>query len=137
MQMNLLLLFLVCLVPVFQKASSPVKQTQTLVEVWCGGDDNLTQGVCRALDREVASTPEFIVSIGEKPGTLIVRIPTNVNWKENGQGTTVFYTVEFKSTSGKKLATKKGACSENDLKTCATQIVRQAKIVARKLRKDD
>jgi|ERR1043165_697316 hypothetical protein len=137
MQMNLLMLVLICLVPVFQKESSPVKQTPTLVEVWCGGDDNLTQGVCRALDREVASTPEFISSYGEKPGTLIVRIPTNVNWKENREGTTVFYIVEFKSTTGKKLATKKGSCSENDLKTCATQIVRQAKIAARKLSKDD
>lgn len=48
---------------------------QTLVEVWCGGDDNLTQGVCRALDREFASSPDFVVGSEEKPGTLIVRIP--------------------------------------------------------------
>ncbi len=131
MQLNLLLLILLCLVPVSQKAN-PVKN-QTLVEVWCGGDDNLTQGVCRALDTEIASAPDFIVSSGEKPGTLIVRIPTNVNWRDNGLGTTVFYTVEFKSINGKKLSVKKGRCSENDLKTCASQIVKQAKVAARKL----
>ena len=49
-----------------------VKQSQTLVEVWCGGDDNLTQGVCRAVDSEFASTPNFVVSSEERPGTLIV-----------------------------------------------------------------
>jgi hypothetical protein len=111
----------------------PVKESQTLVEVWCGGDDNLTQGVCRALDSEFASTPDFVGSSGERPGTLIVSIPTNVNWKERGKKTEVFYTVEFKSTNGKELGTKKGACWENDFRTCATQIVRQAKIAARKL----
>jgi len=122
---------LACLVCVFQ-TSRPVKQSQTLVEVWCGGDDNLTQGVCRALDTEVASSSDFVVSSGEKPGTLIIRIPTNVDWKERGKKTKVFYTVEFKSIGGKNLGKKKGACWENDFRTCATQIVRQAKLAARK-----
>jgi len=132
MQINILAVILVCVVPTFQ-TSGPVKQSQTLVEVWCGGDDNLTQGVCRALDSEIAATPDFIVSSGERPGTLIVSIPINVDWKEREKKTKVFYTVEFKSTNGKKLGRKKGACWENDFRTCATQIVRHAKIAARKL----
>ena len=41
MQLTLMALTLVCLVPVFQKTSSPVRQNQTVVELWCGGDDDL------------------------------------------------------------------------------------------------
>ena len=122
MQLNLLMLVLICLVPVSQKPASVAKQTRTLVEIWCGGDDNLTQGVCRAVDSELASTSNFVVSNGEKPGTLIITIPTNVDWKERGKRTRVLYTVEFSLTNGKKLGTKKGECWENELRICATQI---------------
>jgi hypothetical protein len=127
------MMILVCLLPVFQKTSTQVKQSRTLVEVWCGGDDNLTQGVCRALDSEFASTPDFVVSSGEKPGTLIVCIPTNVNWKDQGKKTRVFYTVEYKSINDKKLGAMKGECWENDFRVCASQIVMKAKKAARKL----
>jgi hypothetical protein len=63
----------------------------------------------------------------------IVTIPTNVDWKKRGTRTRVFYTVEFASSTDRKLGKKKGACWENELKTCASQIVKQAKIAARKL----
>ena len=115
-------MLLVCLVPVFQKTTTAVKQSPTLVEVWCGGDDNLTQGVCRAVDHEFASIP-----------TLIVTIPTNFDWEEREKRTRGFYTVEFTSTNDKKLGAKKGACWENDFRTCASQIVRHAKNAAHKL----
>jgi len=132
MQINAIALILVCLVSVFQ-TSSPLKPGQTLVEVWCGGDDNLTQGVCHAVYNECAASPDFVMSSDETPGTLIVRIPTNVDWKEERGRTRVFYKVEFKSTNGKKLGTKKGSCWETEPGTCAAQIMKQAKIVARKL----
>jgi hypothetical protein len=137
MQINLLVVILVCLFPPVQNTATPVKQSQTPVELWCGGDDNLTQGVCRALDSEFASTQDFVIrtgeSSGERPVTLIVTIPTNVDWKERSKRTRVFYTVEFKSSGDKKLGAKKGACWENDLKACASQIVKQARTAARKL----
>jgi hypothetical protein len=114
--MQIVLVVLVCLISVFQ-TSSPIKQSQTLVEVWCGGDDNLTQGVCRALDREFASSPDFVVSSDEKPGTLIVSIPANVDWKEKGKRTRVFYKVEFKSTNGRKLGTKKVRVGKTNLES--------------------
>jgi len=133
MQLSLLVL-LFCLIPVFQKTNSPLKQSQTPVQVWCGGDDNLTQGVCRTLYTEFASNPQFVVSEDEqRPGTLIVRIPTNVNWKDRGKKTRVFYTVEFKSSDDKKLDAMNGECWENEFKECASQIVRKAKRVTRKL----
>ena len=133
MQVNLLLVILVGLAPLFQETTTAVNRSQTPVELWCGGDDNLTQGVCRAVFREFATSPDFRVSNGEEPGSLIVTIPTNVDWKERGKRTRVFYIVEFTSTHEKKLGTRKGACWDNDFRACATQIVKHAKIAARKL----
>lgn len=133
MQINLLLVIFVCFVPVFQETSTPIKSNQTFVEVWCGGDDNLTRGVCRAVYNELLSSPDFDLNSEEKPGRLIVTIPTNVKWKQHENRTRIFYRVEFTSTKDKKLSTKKGDCWEDDLKTCAFQVVRQAKIAARKL----
>jgi hypothetical protein len=86
---------------------------------------------------EFASSPDFVLvdaeSNHEKQVALIVTIPTNVAWKKRGTQTRVFYTVEFESSTDRKLGKKKGACWENEFKTCASQIVKQAKIAARKL----
>ncbi len=132
MQLTLIAVTLVCLVPVFQKTSSPVKQNQTVVELWCGGDDDLTQRVCHAVGTEFESSPDFVFS-EEKPSALIITIPTNVDWKNRGQRTRVFYTVEFKTANEKLLARKKGECWEGDFKTCASQVLRHARSVAHKL----
>ena len=137
MQLNLFATVLVSLFLSVQNTVIGSKQSKTFVELWCGGDDNLTQGVCRALESEFASSRDWVVladeSGHEKQVKLIVTIPTNVDWKERGLRTRVFYTVEFKSSTDRKLGRKKGACWENEFRTCASQIVRQAKIVARKL----
>ena len=137
MQIELLAAVLVSLFLPIQNTAIGVKQSKTFVELWCGGDDNLTQGVCRALESEFVSSRDFAVlddeSNDERQVKLIVTIPTNVDWKEHGTRTRVFYTVEFKSSTDRKLGKKKGACWENELKTCATQIVKQAKVAARKL----
>jgi hypothetical protein len=131
MPLNLILLILVCVIPVFQK-NAPVKQSQTIVEVWCGGDDNLTQGLCRAVDSGFASSTEFIFS-SEAETELNVTILTNVDWKQRGNRTRVFYKVEFTTIKDKKLGTKKGECWEDEFKTCASQVIRHARSVVRKL----
>jgi len=56
--------------------------------------------------------------------------------KERGKKTRVFYTVEFTSTKGKELGKKKDECWDNDFRMCATQIMKQAKLAARKLTAD-
>lgn len=127
MHLTLIALTLVCLVPVFQKASSP-----TVVEVWCGGDDDLTRRVCHAVDSEFEASPDFVFD-QEKPSALIVTIAENVNWKQRGQRMRVFYTVEFTTANEKMLARKKGECWEGDFKTCASQVIRHARSAARKL----
>ena len=137
MQIVLLATVLVCPFFPVQNTAIEVKQSKTFVELWCGGDDNLSQGLCHALESEFASSPGFIVladeSSHDKHVKLIVTIPTNVDWQERGTRTRVLYTVEFKSSTDRKLGTKSGACWENELNTCASQIVRQAKIASRKL----
>jgi hypothetical protein len=137
MQIDLLATVLVCLFLPVQNTFIEVKQSKTFVELWCGGDDNLTQGVCRALESEFASSRDFVVladeSNNERQVKLIVTIPTNVDWRDRGTRTRVFYTVEFRSSTDRKLGKKTGACWENELKTCASQIVRHAKTATRKL----
>ena len=105
----------------------------TLVEVWSGGDDGLTQGLKVAIEDAFKSSPDFTLSSGKKPGALVVTIPTHVRWKQVGRRTKVFYTVEFASTDDHTLGASKGACWDDKLSKCATQIVKDAKTAARKI----
>jgi hypothetical protein len=135
MQINLLMsvMIIVSFLAIYQKEAAPPKPTQTTVEVWCGGDDGLTRGVCYALEDAFASTDDFVLSNGKRAGRLVVTIPTNVDWKESGKRIRVFYTVEFTSADDKKLRTRKGKCWNDDFARCANQIVKQARIEARKV----
>jgi hypothetical protein len=118
---------------IFQKEAAPISPTKIPVEVWCGGDDMLTRGVCYALEDAFASSADFALSDGHPPGILVVTIPTNVDWKEKGKRTRVFYTVEFTTADDKMLRTRKGKCWNDDFARCVNQIVKQARIEARKL----
>ena len=75
----------------------------------------------------------FALSSGGKAGTLVVTIPTNVDWRQVGKRTQVLYTVEFSSTEGRNLGVRKGSCWEDELEKCAAQIVQDAKKAARKM----
>lgn len=112
--------------------AAPAKAS--LVEVWVGGDDGLTQRLRDAVEHAFQSSPRFILSSGKKAGTLVVTIPTNVRWKQCGKRTQVFYTVEFASTDQQNLGTSKGSCWDDDFATCAAHIVGAAEIAARRIR---
>ena len=105
----------------------------TRVEVWRGGDDGLTQGLAGAIENAFRSSPDFTLSNGKKPGTLLVTIPTNVDWKKKFGRTKVRYTVKFTSVDDQNLGTSSGSCWENAFAKCAAQIVTDAKIAARKI----
>jgi hypothetical protein len=132
MQIIILLITLVGLAPVSEK--TPTNQNKPVVEVRCGGDDNLTQGVCRNVYNEFASNPDFVITDEDNKGALIVSIPTNVRWKERGKRIRVFYIAEFLLNDGKKLSKKKGECWEDDLKACASQVLKQARSAALKVK---
>jgi hypothetical protein len=58
--------------------AEPQRPHKTPVEVWSGGDDGLTQRLKASIEKEFESSPDFQMSEGKKPGTLIVTIPSNV-----------------------------------------------------------
>lgn len=109
------------------------KQRTTPVEVWCGGDDGLTQRLKDALEQKLNLSPKFRLSSGKKPGTLVVTIPSNVKWKDVGRRTRVLYEVDFSTYDGKTLGRINGSCWDDRLVTCAADITRDAADMARKI----
>jgi hypothetical protein len=105
----------------------------TLVEVWRGGDDALTQKLTEALESAFQSSPNFTLSSGKKPGTLVVTIPTHVGWKQIGRRTQVSYKVEFASADNQKIGAGKGSCWDDTLAKCVSKIVRDAEGAARRI----
>jgi len=104
------------------------------VEVWCVGDDGLTQKLRNALENRFEASPDFQLSSGKRPGTLVVTIPSNVPWKQVKGRTRVVYNVDFTSVDGLKLGRSNGECWGSDVGKCAEHIVADAKSAARKLR---
>ena len=118
-----------------QNKSPQSNRIRTPVELWCGGDDSLTQRVCSAAYNALGASPNFKrVDVEEqKPGTLVVTITENVGWKEIGTRTKVSYKVEFTSVDDKKLGAMKGSCWDDDIAVCGAQILKRATTTARKI----
>ena len=114
------------------KATS-AKPTPTPVEVWCVGDDGLTIKLRDALEDAFKSSSVFRLSSGKKPGTLVVTIPSNVAWNRAGKRTRVSYKAEFTLIDNSSLGGSAGSCWDDTLTKCATQIVRDAKVAARRV----
>lgn len=103
------------------------------IEVWRGGDDGLTLRLADALENAFKASPHFILSSGRKKGTLVVRIPTHVGWKQIGKRTRVLYNVEFASADDQNVGGSTGSCWEDALTQCAAEVVNKAGIAARVL----
>lgn len=104
------------------------------VEFWHVGDDVLSERLADQTESFFKRSPNFTLSSGRKPGTLIVTISRNVEWQKVGKRDRVHYTVEFSSTDGQKLGVRTGSCWDDNLATCAAQIVKDAKVAARKIK---
>jgi len=108
--------------------------TRMLVEVWHTGDDALTEKLNAALEEAFGKSPDFTPSYGQKPNTLIVAIPTNVDWKEVGKRTRVLSRIEFLwSKNNRILGTSTLACWDDMLARCVEKVVKDAKRAARKI----
>jgi hypothetical protein len=83
-------------------------------------------------------SPDFTPSYGQKPGTFVVLIPTNLRWGKIGTRKKVFYTVEFRfqTTDGRKISADRGSCWADELAKCAAHIVKDAKVAARQIHRD-
>jgi hypothetical protein len=95
------------------------------VEVWGGGDDELTARLRDALKDALRSSADFHLSSGTKPGTLVITLPSNVGSQPVGGRTQVLYTAKFAS-DGQNLGGSTGSCWDDALAKCAAQIVRDA-----------
>lgn len=100
--------------------------TPVPVEVWRGGDDGLTSSLADAVEKAFNSSSDFALSTGKKRGTIVVTIPTNVDWTKTFGRVKVIYRVTFDSADGKRLGARSGSCWESALQKCARQIVREA-----------
>jgi uncharacterized protein (DUF1697 family) len=103
------------------------------VEFWHTGDDGLSQKLAYQVERAFERSTDFTLRDERRPETLVVRIPTNVDWNKVGKRTQVLYTVEFSSADNQTIGVRKGSCWEDQLAKCTAQILRDAKIAAHKL----
>ena len=134
MQM-ILLASIISLIAVFPTRNDPEirNQKKPPVELWCTGDDLLSQRMCQAFFVAFEHSPDFDLQEENKPGNLIVRIPENVGWREVGKRTKISYVVEFSTSDDRVFMTRRGWCWHKQYAICANQIVKQARIAARKL----
>jgi hypothetical protein len=90
----------------------------------------------RSVERAFERSPDFGLSTGQQTGVamiaMIVRIPTNVDWKRAGKRTRVLYRVEFASADNQIVSKMMGSCRADDLSECADQILNAAKTAAHK-----
>ena len=135
MQMTLLasIIILVSVFPTQRNNPKTRVQRKPPVELWCTGDDLLSQRMCQAFFAAFESSPDFDLQEENKPGNLIVTIPQNVGWREVGKRTKISYVVEFSTSDDRVFMTRKGSCWHEDYKKCANQILKEAKVAARKL----
>lgn len=135
MQMTLVasIMILVSLLPIQQKSPATSEQRKTPVELWCVGDDVFSKGMCQAFFAAFESSPDFNLQERNKLGNLIVTIPQNVGWKEVGKRTKVTYIVEFSTSDERVFMTRKGWCWHEEYAKCASLILKEAKVAARKL----
>jgi len=103
------------------------------VELWCVGDDLFSQGMCKAFFSAFESTSDFDLQEENKPGNLIVTIPENVGWKKVKKRTRITYVVEFSTADERVFMTRKGWCWHKEYSKCAGQILKEAKVAARRL----
>ena len=106
----------------------------TPVEVWRVGDDGLTTRLRDALESALRASPDFMLSSGNKAGSLVVTIQDHVRWKTISAGKTqVTYAVEFSTVNHEKIGTSTGSCRDDFIEKCAAQIVTEARIARRKI----
>ncbi len=116
-------------------ACAPVTSSgkRTPVEVWRAGDDGLTSRFRDAVEAAFVASPSFTPSSGKRPSTLIVTIPTDVQWKRSGDRNQVLYSIEFASVGGQHLGSITGSCWDDLLSECADRVLKEAVIAARRM----
>ncbi len=122
----------ICLAVALSAVGGPADK-RTLVEFWHVGDDGLSQQLTVEVESAFERSPDFTPSSGKKLGTLVVTIPHNIHWTKKSGRTKALYTVEYTTAEGQNLGTRSGSCWENELAICASHILKDARVAARKI----
>jgi hypothetical protein len=107
-------------------SQSPTSNTSIPIEVWRGGDDGFTSRFADALELAFGKDRGFALSSGKQQGTLIVTIPTNVEWTTVAGHTEVVFLVEFTTVTNESLGNSRGKCSADRLEVCAALVIKDA-----------
>lgn len=128
----LLITFFASVFALVMSGRSDAQQKPTAVEVWCGGDDGLTIRLRDEVEHALSSSPDFQMSSGKLPGTLLVTIPTNVGWKRAGTKTRVIYKIDLSVVGGKNFGERTGSCWDDDLQSCSQSILKDSRAAVRR-----
>lgn len=112
---------------------SPPRPEPVPVELWYLGDIGTTVRFANAVEKAIGGSSAFRMSSGQKPGTLIVRIPANVDGIELGDREQLTYGVEFQTSTEKLIGSTTGTCWGDELSVCAEFVVKQAEIAASRM----
>ena len=104
------------------------------LQFWHVGDDALSQKLAKEIYVALSHESAFIPSVGKQPRSLLVELPANVSLKKVGKRTKVTYTVNYSNADNQRISSHDGSCPETQLSACAEQIVRGARIAARKVK---
>jgi hypothetical protein len=108
-----------------QPSATDRQRAAVPVEVWTGGDDGLTRRLADAVRDEFKQSALFALTPASTPNSLRVSIPTNVEWEQVGGRTRVAYKLRL-ARGDRTFGVTAGVCWENDLRTCARQVVEEA-----------
>lgn len=122
-------LFLVVASMIYGASAKP-----TPVQIWHVGDDVLSQRLFDHVEKAFKAAQGFALNSDRQVGTLVVTIPTNVDWTQDGKRTRVIYRVEFSTSDGLKLGSRRGSCWDDQLEKCAAQIVSGAQAALKRPR---
>ena len=99
------------------------------VIVLANGDDGLTLRLEQQLKRGFQSSSDFLVTEKSNHRTLLVRIETNLHWKQVGDKRFAQYSVEILNSTEKRIGESFGGCWTDQLDECALQTLRDTRLV--------
>jgi hypothetical protein len=111
------------------------KRSQTIIELWRTGDDGVTLRFADGFEADLQSAG-FVLAPGGQArtaNTLVVEIPTNLDFEPIGRRHRVRFRLEFAAPSGQAMGKSRGSCWEDELALCIKRAVAQTKTAAAKL----
>src|ERR1700730_7845316 len=96
----------------FSRSLLVQERSQTIIELWRTGDDGVTLRFTDGFEADLQSAG-FVLAIGGQArtaNTLVVEIPTNLDFEPIGRRYRVKFTLEFAAPSGQLIGKSKGSC---------------------------